>query len=86
MSAPVNVSVRVYNYPEARKIPAKKRERTVKKTEEIAKAIQAGHKQIVVNTFKLSKKLLVKLLGDVLPHVTMKVIKAIPGILLLAVA
>lgn len=85
MGSPININIRVIAAPEAQALPPKKVDETVKKAEDVAQKILEGHKIIAVNALKLSKKLLVKLIRDVLPDMTLKVIKAIPGILLLAV-
>jgi len=86
MGAPINIQVNVWNVPELNKLPEKVRTKTVEKTEEIAKAIAQGSKQMVINTVKLSKRMLIKLLTEALPSVALKIVKIIPGILLLAVA
>lgn len=86
MQSPVNITVRVYNYPEASKVPEKKLERTEQKAQEVAQEILSGSKRVVVSTVKLSKKLFVKLIRDLLPALTLKVIKSVPGILMMAVA
>lgn len=86
MGAPINIQVNVWNVPELNKLPEKVRTKTVEKTEKVAQAIAQGSKQVVVNTVRLSKKMLIKLLTEVLPSVALKVIKIIPGLLILAVA